>query len=371
MLDDKAAPAADDKSTAAPAADAKPAEAVKADAKPVSGSDKPVTGDVPADKAPAAKSGSTSIFDDVDDDEDDSDGDAAPVDTKGDGKAADDAGDKGDKAPSKWPDDWRDQIAGGDEKYRKELGRFSSFDAYAKSQRALRQKLSSGEYKRAEAFDPEWNDEQKATWRKDNGIPDKPDGYEMPKVDGYEFTEADKPGVELFMGKMHAANAPPAAVKEALGVYAALVAQAKERITNLDREHKVKLEDDLRAEWGNDYRPNLKLMDRALKDAEFLPGGMGEGGLGTAFRSARMPDGTALINHPGFAGFLAQLARERYGEAAMLPGAEVAALSSREDEIKRIMQTDMERYWREKNAQGQTMADELLEIRRRKAGNKR
>ncbi|MGH6814689.1 MAG: hypothetical protein ACREC6_03200, partial [Hyphomicrobiaceae bacterium] len=42
-----------------------------------------------------------------------------------------------------------------------------------------------------------------------------------------------------------------------------------------------------------------------------------------------------------------------------------SAISSREDELIRIRNTDIDRYFRERNARGQAAADELMEIRRK------
>jgi len=46
--------------------------------------------------------------------------------------------------------------------------------------------------------------------------------------------------------------------------------------------------------------------------------------------------------------------------------AEHAAPDSREDELVKIRNTDIDRYYRERNTKGQTLADELMEIRQKK-----
>lgn len=355
----------------APAADAK---ASKPDAKPAV----PAADKAPAKAEPAAKptSTSTSIFDD------DDDGDDAPAqDPKKTGtapvKATDGEADGGEGGeaevkpePTAWPDDWRERIAGTDEKMLAEMKRFASFENWAKSQRALRQKLASGEYKKADEFDPGWNDEKKAEWRKAQGIPDKPEGYALPEIDGHKWSDADKAAMAPLLEQMHATNAKPEAVQAVLGYYANVLQNVVEKRVAADREHKANLEDHLRAEWGPDYRPNVKLMQRALNDPELIPGGMGEGGLGAAIMAARLDNGQRLINMPGMATFLAQLAREKYGEGSLIPASEMTSLSTREDEITRIMNTDIQRYYRERNSKGQTMEQELAEIMRRKEGRR-
>lgn len=108
----------------------------------------------------------------------------------------------------------------------------------------------------------------------------------------------------------------------------------------------------------------------ALGDVEVFPGGTEKDGLGLALAEARLANGKRLINHPAFPTFLAQLAREKYGEGGMLPSSEVAALSSREDEIVKLMRSDIDAYHKARNSKGQLWSDELLEIRRRKTGGK-
>lgn len=328
----------------------------------------PKAADAPAEQpkadagkpAAADRGDATSIFDDAEDEEP-----AEPA--KAEAEAKEGEGES--KAASvPFPEDWRERIAQGDEKHLSELQRFKSFETYAKSQRALRQKLASGEFKRAEEFDDGWADDKKAAWRKDNGVPEKAEDYAMPEIKGHEWTDADKAAAAPFLERMHARNARPEVVQEAMGFYAQAVAQAKEQMHSRDREERISLEDTLRDDWGNDYRANINLMKRALGDNDLIPGGMEKGGLGEMIMQARLPDGARLINQPGMAQFLAGLARQTYGETSMVPVREGAVLSSRKVEIEKVMSTDMDRYYREKNAKGQTLEQEYREILERLEG---
>jgi len=331
----------------------------------------PTSTPAPDAKAPPAKvSTSTSIFDD-----DDEDGEpAAAADAPADGKTVEPAADETEKTSEKadelvFPDNWRELIAKGDEKYLAELKRYASPNTWLKSQRALRQKVSSGEYKKTDAWDDSWDDERKAEFRKENGIPEKPTDYALPEVKGKEWTDQDKAALSPFLERLHARNATPAVVQETLAFYAEALTMAAEQKVMRDREDKIALEDELRPEWGTDYRANVNLMKRVLADPEVLPGG--DKGLGAALLTARLDDGRRLINVPAMAQFLAGLAREHYGEGGMLPSSEVKEMETRETELLKVMRTDIDRYHREKNAKGQTMAQELAEIRQRKAGGKR
>ena len=207
-----AAPAA----PAAPATDAAPT----ADAAPTGGAAGAAAGGRAPPKAAAAK-----------------DPASAPVAGAKDETSADDDGlgldeEAADgKAPAAWPDDWREKVAAAannDPKIAAQLKRFGSFDAYIKSTIALRQKMSSGEYKRA-ALPADASEAEKAEWRKDNDIPDNPDGYGLPQVKGHEWTDADKPIVGDFLKDLHAAGTPKAIANQALAWYAKFQTQQAER----------------------------------------------------------------------------------------------------------------------------------------------
>ena len=101
------------------------------------------------------------------------------------------SGEEGAAPPATWPDDWRGRLAGKDADALKRLNRFQSPEGVYKSWRSLEQRLSAGEIKSALPKDA--SDEQVAEWRKENGLPEKPDGYQLTRVIGREWTEADKP----------------------------------------------------------------------------------------------------------------------------------------------------------------------------------
>jgi len=346
-------PAAPAPAAAAPAATPAPTDKKPAAAAPAAApaSEKPAA-------APAAKP-ATSFLDDVEDDDDEE----APAEASPAAKDGEAPADKKPVAEAKWRDDWREALAGDDAKFLAELKRFASFDNYAKSTKALRQKLSSGEYKRS-SLPEDATPEEVAAWRADNGIPEAPDKYELPaKV---ELSDADKPLVDSFLTKLHAANTPAPIAKAAIEWYGEFQQQQKEARAVADREQAIAIEDKYRADWGGDYKANLNILKRALRDPELMPDG-----LGSAMVDARMPDGTLLRNHPSFFTAFANLAREKYGEASMIPGDTMTQLNSREDELVKMMKNNYDEYMHKTNARGQTFADELLEIRRTKDGGKR
>lgn len=246
------------------------------------------------------------------------------------------------KGPATWPDDWREKLAGNNEKLGKRLARFASPEALLKSWQSLEQKLSSGEYKRA-ALPADASDEEKAEWRQANGIPDKPDGYQFPTIKGHEWSDDDKAIAGEFLAELHAANTPQPVAQAALGWYAKFQQQAVERRARQDRADIEAREDALRTEWGpKDFRPHIKLAKDTFQDDEFMPAE-----LRTAIAGARTEDGRRLIYLPEFTRFLAEHGLERRGPAGLISGEQGARMGSRVDEIRRVLATDRDRYYSE------------------------
>lgn len=166
-----------------------------------------------------------------------------------------------DRAPAltpTWPDDWRQQLAGDDKAYLKTLERFDSPSALAKSYREMQAKISSGQIKAA-APGPNATPEEVATWRKENGLPEAPQGYleklELPN--GMVIGEADKPIVAQFAEQAFADNIDPKAFNGLVAKYYAMQdAQAQERMA-ADSQFKLTSTDELNKEWGEIGRAHV------------------------------------------------------------------------------------------------------------------
>lgn len=339
---DAAAATTTDKTTATPAADA---------------TTKPITTD-PADKgtgAPAdaqAVAKPTSLLDDVSDDDD------------GEDEGTDTTASEGDRKPTvagEFPDDWREKLAKGDDKKLTRLKRYKSYEDFANAGLAAQDKIRSGDYKAKLADDA--TPEEKSAWRKENGIPDEPKAYEVPKVPGHEWTEGDVPLLEGFKAVAHDANLSQAQLDKTLRYYGKLIEDAKqhqaETLKSRDVSDKQAVEDALRAKLGGEYRPSLQLFNRFLTDQEVFPEGMAD-----RIAQARFPDGTRVIHDPVMADFFIGLARERYGDSAFITGDAKATMVGEEEKCREIMKNDSDRYFRE------GWDKKLTEILNRKAGTK-
>jgi hypothetical protein len=236
--------------------------------------------------------------------------------------------------------DWRKDIAGDNGDWLKTLERFASPKAMFESYQALRSKMSSGELRDVKPFPAKGTPEEQAAWRTENGLPAKPEEYDLKFDDGLVIGEQDKPYVDNFLKIAHAANLTPAQVKEAVRFhYDNLEAQAEQRATE-DASIAQKTVDALRAEWGGEYRTNMNGMHALLDTA---PAGVKE-----KIMNSRTADGTPVMSDPDTLRFLVSLYRQINPVSTVVPAGDEASMAkSIGDELKSIrevMRTDRKKY---------------------------
>lgn len=222
------------------------------------------------------------------------------------------AGDAG-AAPATWPEDWRDQISGGDAKMGALLKRYSDPGAVAKALGALRTRLDSGEFKKGLAADA--TEKEIADYRKENGIPDKPEGYELPK--GIEVLDMDKPIVEGYLADAHKRNLTPAEAQANIKFFyearEAMAAQVDEK----DKQRKAENEDILHQTWGGEFRANINGVVQFVESQtskEFCK----------ALMSARMGNGNIVGNDATALNFLVGLMKEINPHGTLVPSGEAS-----------------------------------------------
>lgn len=258
-----------------------------------------------------------------------------------------------------WPDDWRTKLSAGDEKALKQLERYASPADIWKKARALEQRMSSGELKAQAAFPDKGTPEEQAAWRKDYGIPDKPEGYDLTLPDGLMVGENDKPIINEFLKLAHGAHMRPEHVKSTLSWYYQERERQMEAQSESDNTFRKTSEDELRGEWGNEYRANVNLVQGLLDTAPT--------GLKDLLNGARLSDGTALANHPNVLRFLVDLARQINPVTTVVPGAGANVAGAIEDEIaglEKQMGNRSSEYWKgPKSEQMQARYRQLVEAR--------
>jgi hypothetical protein len=245
-----------------------------------------------------------------------------------------------------WPEDWRTQLAGEDRDFLKTLDRFTDPAALAKSYRELRARMSSGEGPKP--LPENATPEQKAEWRKENGLPEKWEDYKIELPGGQVIGDADKPLVNDFTKFAHEANMPPAAVTTALTWFFEQQDKINIQRAQQDEAFLDANMEKVKAAWGP------ALVERnAIGIKTWLDGQPEE--LKLMFAEARMPDGRKLGAIPEIMNVALRLAQDDNPELfrAMTPAGNSSGMGS-SDEIKLIedkMRTDRAGYYKDQALQ--------------------
>jgi len=233
-------------------------------------------------------------------------------------------------------DDWRVKAARGNEDVLKTLSRYKTLENALEALHNTKQAINRGEFQRAK---PDGSDEKAmVAWKKEQGIPDRPEGYVLPEDATKLMTDADKPILANFTEFAHSQGARPDVVEIASRWYVKQAEEAAAQQMETDKGHKETLEDDLRGEWGPEYKANFNLAKRFLEDSPL--GAKGWAGL-------RSDKGVLLGNDPDFMRWAANMGREKFGDSAFASPDSISRHESEKSEIEKILKTDRARYFRE------------------------
>lgn len=248
--------------------------------------------------------------------------------------------------PAEFPPNWREVMAGGDDKLLSRLKRFSSPANLTKSWLASQQKIGSGELIRAK---PDGSDEGALNeWRASVGIPETADGYLEKLPDGLVIGEDDKAATDTFTAAMHAVDAPPEYVHQALKWYHDHQEQVVTARALADREGRQTTEDELRSEWGPEFRANVNGAVAVIE-------AHGAEGLKDKFFSARLADGTPLGDDPDTLRFLTALNRQinPAGTITPAPGqTPLQTITAEKKALESLMPDRNSAYWKGPEAEG-------------------
>jgi hypothetical protein len=237
-----------------------------------------------------------------------------------------------------FPEDWRERLAGGDEKKLDRLKRFTDPSMMAK---ALFDSLEAARKKGGPAVDlnappPEDAEELKA-YRAARGVPEEATGYAVPETIAPMVTDEDKPMVSKYFEDAHAAGMPKRAAEWAVQQYFELRDAALAHESENDKQGKADTTAELKQTWGPEFKANNNLAREMVKK-------LGEeSGAGDWF-AARMPDGRMLGNVPGFVQLMAQMGKREFGDEAFAGDANSSQTKSRKEELLNIMKTDIRRW---------------------------
>lgn len=241
------------------------------------------------------------------------------------------------KARGEFGPNWRQALAGENKDDLPTLERLKDPGDIWKSYKELRGKLSSGQLKAVTPFPAEGTPEQQNAWRAENGIPTKPEEYQVKPPEGVVLGDADKPFVEDFLKYAHGKNLSNDTVNTAIGFWAEQRAKRIEAEAIKQMQLKQATEDTLRKEWGNDdFRVNMSRIEGALamtlpKDSPMVQGIM-----------------ASVQTVPEFAKWMAEIAF-KLNPAGSVPamGAEGEALPTISDWLKKaddLMRKDRKAY---------------------------
>jgi len=232
-----------------------------------------------------------------------------------------------DATKAAWPADWQERLAKGDDKRAAHVKRYASPEAMADALIAAQNRIRSGELKSALPENPKA--EELAAWRKDNGIPESPDKYDLKFDDGLVIGKDDKPIVDAFLKSAHDVNMQPNQVKATVAWYYKEQERAAEAQAVQDDQQRVEALDTLNVEWGTDFRKNVNLIQGTVLSRFPTP-------VRDAIQSARLPDGRALFNHPEVLRTLAAIALELNPAGIVTPAGSGDMAKTVDDEIKQI-----------------------------------
>jgi hypothetical protein len=243
-------------------------------------------------------------------------------------------------AGENWDAAWREKWANNDEKRLNWAKRFASPSAMLDGAWSAHQKISSGELKAP--LPKEATAEQLAAYRKDNGIPEKPEGYLEKLPQGLSLDDTDREILKPYTELMHKHNLSPEQAGEFLQIRAKVLEDLTSRQLQNDKTMRTQVEDTLRSEWGNEYRANVNNIHTLLAGAPEE--------VRDALNSARTADGLALFNDAATMKFFAQLARQinPFGTIVNADGGAMdqKGVEGRITEIEGLMRKAGSEYWK-------------------------
>jgi hypothetical protein len=231
----------------------------------------------------------------------------------------------------RFPESWRDHLAGSDKAFRKTLDRFESPTTLAKAYKELTARLSSGDLKATKPPPDNATPEQIAAWRADQGLPQDAAAYVdgLQLGDGTVTGEAEKALLASFAEEAMKGRWTADQYNQAVGWYFALQDRLAAQRDHADAASKQEASADLMREWGHDYATNrnaiAQFFDRSFP-ADFRE----------ALLTARLPDGRVLANHPTFNRAILEVAKSLNPSGAVLPNASGGGLSGVESRIAEI-----------------------------------
>lgn len=270
-------------------------------------------------------------------------------------KGAEAAADKGGKGGDDWlPADWRDRFANGlpeDQRGKAKdylKNRSSPFDIL-RSGMAADSKISELTRDRVRVPTGK-NDDPKdvAAYRKARGTPEKAENYDIRLPEDFgEMDQLDSEMSDEFKKKAHSLNWGQKDFDLAIDTVIARDKMRAAEQANRVLRAKEAAQDELRIEFGKEYRGNVELINRFIGE-EMKRVGVDDANLRREALSERFADGMALGEKPWFVKMMANIAR-RYADDGLIETGETEEagdVDTRIDKIVGLMHSDPKEYER-------------------------
>lgn len=254
--------------------------------------------------------------------------------------------------------DFRKDIAGDDDKFLSVLQRYNTPADLGNAFREQKQMISANKIQQPLGEDA--TDEDVAAFRESNGIPAEAKGYFDNLPEGLILGDEDKEYFEDFAGVLHGKNVAPELMHDIIGWYNGLAEREQDATAELDNAQSTEANDQLRADWGSDYRANINLVS-GLIESTFGKEAKDQ------IMSGRYPDGRAFLNDPNVLKGFADLAR-KMNPVMEMGGDHHTAQQSLNDEIAEIekfMSTNRTEYLKDEPKQARLRS--LYELRIKQA----
>lgn len=193
-----------------------------------------------------------------------------------------------------------------------------------------------------------------AAYNKAVGRPNDPSGYAVWKPDGApEMSDADKEMWGEALKDLHAAGVGQKGVDAVAKAYYRLTQTAGTAAVQRAQQAAEKAQEDLRVEYGRDYKSNVALANRflaenatGLRDSE-----------GANILDKRFSDGTALGEHPGFVKWIVGLAKAASDDGPLILGEQQDGAKSASERLNDLIALRNTAEGRIKYQQPETQAE--------------
>lgn len=237
--------------------------------------------------------------------------------------------------PVAWGDDWREKLAGGDDKALTVLKRYKSPEDWTKAGLEAQNRIRSARLSDDPMPDQVKNPEEARIWRAERGIPDEATDYKLDAVVealGGEIPDSEKPLFADYMAYAHANGIGQKDLDKNLKWYANFAKAQQAEQSASDKKNAAAVDGALKADWKGDYEPNMEMAKRAageVLDAES----------GSLF-DARLSDGRRVGDIPGIVKMFHKAAMILYGEPVEGGGDGGTPPAGRLEQLRKEMKMD-------------------------------